>query len=74
MEGEGDKKFAREEENKDDDSEHEDGSNPGELGASRMRHTTSRRLADRVACPGKNTSRRLMRVRWETAAAMALMV
>src|SRR5882757_7023352 len=56
-EGEGDEKLAGKVQDQDGDREHEEGSNPGELGASSVRHTTSRSLMDGVACPGKNTSR-----------------
>ena len=57
-EGERDEKLAGEVQDQDGDREDEKGSNPGKLGASRKRHGTSRSLMNRVACPGKNTSRR----------------
>jgi len=59
-EGEGDEKLAGKVQDQDGDREHEKGPNPGKLVASRKRHGTSRSLMNGVACPGKNTSRRLL--------------
>jgi hypothetical protein len=62
-EGEGDEKLAGEEEDEDRAREREEGPDPGELATSSGRHTTSRTLVNRVACPGKNTSRQLLQAR-----------
>jgi hypothetical protein len=59
-EGEGDQKLSGEVEDQDGDREHEKRANPGKLGASSVGHTTSRRLTNRAARPGKNTSWRSM--------------
>jgi hypothetical protein len=58
-ERERDEQLAGEEEDQDGNDEREEGTGPGELATSSGRHTTSRSLVNRVACPGKNTSREL---------------
>ena len=51
-EGEGDEKLAGEVQDQDGDREHEEGPNPGELGTSSGRHTTSRSLLKKVGLSG----------------------
>jgi hypothetical protein len=52
-EGKGDEKLAGKVQDQDGDREGEEGPNPGELGASSGRHTTSRSLMDRVGLSGQ---------------------